>query len=306
MTSPTDATEQLLSPRTNFGTLPACGSFSSFLRLPREIRDAIYRFYVATDGGYRHGFEKNKLFRVDGGLIELDLVYVCRQVAAEMMGMALRENVITFSIHVSAHKAEVHHHRLTWIAGWRNRLVTKLAPQLLTSRMVESVIEAYPQFKFVLDQWLSREKIIFPDSTYTHCGEALSVWRDFIDYVFGLIRQQPSFVKEIEAEPPYGLLDASSIEVTLTPNPWSILDDETYEELGHHQQPLNPPGYPLSAATVALHFLRMLPTSSHIHLRHIVLLEDDECPAYSATHGRGFIPICQANPRLCIERRLNI
>lgn len=89
MLSPTEPTEKFPRPETDTGPSPANASFSAFLHLPRKIRDAIYGFYVAVDGGYRYNFESNKLVRIDGGLTELDLMCVCRQFAADLREVAL-------------------------------------------------------------------------------------------------------------------------------------------------------------------------------------------------------------------------
>lgn len=110
--------------------------------------------------------------------------------------------------------------------------------------------------------------------------------------MFDLLRQQPSFVEE--AERVYSP-KPSNIEVALTPDPWSLLDDDTYEEVIGQRPPEKyayATGCPLSAATIALHFLRVLSTVVHSQLRRVVLLEDDECAAFPASHRRGFIPIC--------------
>ncbi|KAK1579566.1 uncharacterized protein LY79DRAFT_672364 [Colletotrichum navitas] len=73
---------------------------AGFFGLPREIRDMIYRHYVAVEGGYlcdTEGFVKGRLRRADGGQVDMALIFTCRQVAKEMHGLALRKNSITFS-----------------------------------------------------------------------------------------------------------------------------------------------------------------------------------------------------------------
>jgi hypothetical protein len=72
---------------------------SHFLLLARELRDLIYSYYVAIDGGYVYDPlpEPGRLRAADGRRNGLALMYTCRQVAAEMKGLALRDNVVTFS-----------------------------------------------------------------------------------------------------------------------------------------------------------------------------------------------------------------
>ena len=69
-----------------------------FLNLPRELRGLVYEHYFRADGGYIHHFRSNKLTRADGGRINLDLFYVCRQINAEMSSdcMPFCVNKITF------------------------------------------------------------------------------------------------------------------------------------------------------------------------------------------------------------------
>lgn len=75
-------------------TFPCCGS--PHPPTPPEIRDTIYRAYLLVDDGYVYSFDRNKLRVSDGRPIELSLAYTCRLVAAEMSGLALRVNTVTF------------------------------------------------------------------------------------------------------------------------------------------------------------------------------------------------------------------
>ncbi|KAH6669757.1 hypothetical protein F5X68DRAFT_265205 [Plectosphaerella plurivora] len=72
---------------------------SPFLEAPREIRDLIYEFYVATDDGlgFVYNFETGKVRPRSGLPIDLSLMYTCRTVATEMQGVALGQNTITFT-----------------------------------------------------------------------------------------------------------------------------------------------------------------------------------------------------------------
>lgn len=94
-------------------------SESTFLSLPREVREEIYGHYVRTDCGYvcnsetliartlninssgstdgNLGIIVGVLKRADGLPIDLGLSLTCKLVADEVRGLALRENTITFS-----------------------------------------------------------------------------------------------------------------------------------------------------------------------------------------------------------------
>ncbi|KAK4171997.1 hypothetical protein QBC36DRAFT_153804, partial [Triangularia setosa] len=66
------------------------------LRVPREIRDAIYRAYPLLGDGYVFHFESNKLCASYNQPIDLNLMHTCRLVAIEMAGLPLRVNTIIF------------------------------------------------------------------------------------------------------------------------------------------------------------------------------------------------------------------
>ncbi|KAF2109974.1 hypothetical protein BDV96DRAFT_584902 [Lophiotrema nucula] len=82
-----------------------------FLRLPREIRDMIYEYYVFEEDGYHYDFYARKLRRrcflpLDGGSqqsqpvlkpVALDLAYTCKVIGVEMRGVALKVNTVTFT-----------------------------------------------------------------------------------------------------------------------------------------------------------------------------------------------------------------
>jgi hypothetical protein len=61
-----------------------------------------------------------------------------------------------------------------------------------------------------------------------------------------------------------------------------------------------------SAAAVAIQFVEQLSSNMRSHLRSIVIQEDNQSVASPKTHAQGLIPFCIANPRLRIERRVDI
>lgn len=71
------------------------------LALPRELRDDIYEHYLKVEGGYTYNFESGKLSCATPTCartaIDLELMLSCRQIAAEMRGLALKINTITFT-----------------------------------------------------------------------------------------------------------------------------------------------------------------------------------------------------------------
>ncbi|RYN76960.1 hypothetical protein AA0117_g5276 [Alternaria alternata] len=70
------------------------------LRIPRELRDAIYAYYLSDDG-YYHQPESNTLRHADRSAIDLALTLSCKQVAAEMIALPLKLNAVEFRTHLA-------------------------------------------------------------------------------------------------------------------------------------------------------------------------------------------------------------
>ncbi|KAI7785572.1 reverse transcriptase [Diaporthe eres] len=64
--------------------------------------------------------------------------------------------------------------------------------------------------------------------------------------------------------------------------------------------------YRFSAASVAIEFLSSLPSGLRIYLRHMRLLENNISVAFPESHAHGLINFCVENPKLRVERRVNV
>lgn len=64
--------------------------------------------------------------------------------------------------------------------------------------------------------------------------------------------------------------------------------------------------YRFSAAAAAVHFYKSMSHSTRLHIRKIVLHEDRVSVGNPECHVLGLVPFCLENPRLHIERRVNI
>jgi len=64
--------------------------------------------------------------------------------------------------------------------------------------------------------------------------------------------------------------------------------------------------YRYSAASVALRFLHVIPSSCRNEVRIVVLHEDCESFANAASHGRGSISLCRSNQRLRVQRIVDV
>ncbi|KAI4619402.1 uncharacterized protein J4E87_007652 [Alternaria ethzedia] len=176
-------------------TLPA------ILRLPRELRDLIYEHYVQVDGGYIHNIETNRLLQADGSPISTGLALTCRQIAAEMQGLALGQNTITFHTHFSEstrQQAGLFHITMYTIMFRKKIQLQRLIPRLLSYDMVQRAIDAYPQFAQIFDGWTPHQSVVALHKRDFDCGEAPSTWDDFIQYVFHLLSKHPAFHDEAE------------------------------------------------------------------------------------------------------------
>ncbi|KAI4636994.1 hypothetical protein J4E93_010785 [Alternaria ventricosa] len=98
-----------------------------------------------------------------------------------------------------------------------------------------------------------------------------------------------------------------------SPKPWVIPDPVELKRLAHivDVEPTLPfyepkTKYTYSAASNALRFLRTLPDALRSEIRSLTLLEDHESVAYAKCHGRGFIGLCQSNPKLRVKRVVSL
>ncbi|CAN9186216.1 unnamed protein product [Alternaria alternata] len=86
------------------------------LRIPRELRDAIYAYYLSDDG-YYHQPESNTLRHADRSAIDLALTLSCKQVAAEMIALPLKLNaVLRNSQNVSPNDSP----KAAWASSFKN------------------------------------------------------------------------------------------------------------------------------------------------------------------------------------------
>ncbi|KAH0421845.1 hypothetical protein CcaCcLH18_13195 [Colletotrichum camelliae] len=179
---------------------------TTFLSLPREIRDAIYEYYVATPGGYacnvdtlvdsipsQHGNHGQMgalniagiLQTADRRPIDLSLSYTCKLVAREMAGVALRTNTITFTTVTSE--------ELRILAARFGQLMTgcfdsertdllRCSGHTIAESQNEELKLKYPQFAPLLDRMKQEGALSYLGQTGDRLGpygEAPSFYRAF-------------------------------------------------------------------------------------------------------------------------------
>ncbi|KAK2031600.1 hypothetical protein LX32DRAFT_637013 [Colletotrichum zoysiae] len=297
--------------------------------LPREIRDMVYRHYVAVEGGYvcdTEGFVNGTLRQADGGPIDMALIFTCKVVANEMHGLALRTNSITFSTLSGDYDLWLLARRFQYLFSELNHKRERIlgdAGKYMTQDAYDKLRDMYPQFVPLLDllrtddvyEYLSDHGISGP------FGEAPSVYRDFM---------RASLQVAYSCDPK--AFDASlgdNTTASLSKNetrtlsflhcsvePWAIPSPDEMAELqfamgdrrdmrdGSRDE--DGSEWRFSAASAAIYFLRCLPDTIRTHVRRLVVNEDRESIAFPESHGLGLVPFCRENPLLRVERRVDL
>jgi hypothetical protein len=290
----------------------------AFLGLPRELRDLIYGHYLYTAKGYRYDLDREILTQYDGTPIELEIMYVCRQMAAETRGLALGGNTITFTT-VSREDirrgAEIWHECLYQVEYRQAVLLGGLTPRLLTSEMKKVAAKRFPEFSSLLEQLSQPEKARAFVQFYT-IGEAPSLRVEFVRFILEQLCTHPRFLEEATMVPrlwgdagcdAQALKDASF-------DPWIIpglqeLKDVALTSQGYpdpFSRPITHVQFSYSAASAAIKFLQSTSAIARSHMRKLVLLENGESMARPECHGAGLVSYCQANPKLCVERFVSL
>ncbi|KAM5359663.1 hypothetical protein ACJZ2D_014281 [Fusarium nematophilum] len=293
----------------------------SFLDLPPELRHMVYKYCLATPGGYIFNWETKKLRTANKEPIYLALSLTCRQIAGEMHGMALSVNKITFSTFYSD-ESRLRAGQFHWYVSsllWAENKFLHTASHLLTWDIYEDVARKYPLFMPMMDHVLDRCKPRPGSSRYIH--------REAMAYCVRLMATRGQSIREDDLDEGIGGCDVTREERVKEETkwceykPWAIPDDEYLEDTrelwmrgGRGPLVVDPAKsladsrqkYRLSAAAGAISFLRSLPASMRSHVTQMVLHEDREAVGMPECHGQGLIPFCRENPRLRIERRVNL
>ncbi|KAK7995774.1 hypothetical protein PG991_015241 [Apiospora marii] len=163
-------------------------SSSYFLRLPPELRNAIYREYVLVDGGYVFNARTEKLRKATAqghgdanGAIDLSLMYTCRQVASEMKGVALGANLVTFKT-LYRDDLRIRAGRYAGLIDQLDYLTAAaacLAYKICSSQVRALIVARYPWFEPYLD--LAEATDTRPDRSIVPPFEATD-WVARVDY----------------------------------------------------------------------------------------------------------------------------
>ncbi|OIW27072.1 hypothetical protein CONLIGDRAFT_495180 [Coniochaeta ligniaria NRRL 30616] len=308
---------------------------SRLLALPRELRDLIYREYVrsGTEDGYTYDFEAGKLRTADGLPIDLNLVYTCRLVAAEMEGLALRLQPITFS---TLYSEDVRVRAGFW------DLIINSAPvedegyclrefaSKMTPEMVQEVARRYHDTHFfaIVSRMHTRNFRLrhtgYPIPSDQTFGEVPSVYRRMARDVMQLGVNDPAIYEDLAVRPEIRRERCDpAVCVGLGEEPWvlwkiptaseldaladqvSEVDEDVWKRETYQSRDKGWGKCRFSAAAAAIHFLSSNPRIRR-HIHNIILHEDRESVARPECHAQGLITFCRENPHLRVERRVSL
>ena len=202
---------------------------SLLFRLPRELRDEIYSYYLREQGGYIFSLSAQKFRQSNGLPIELALGYTCKRVAAEIHGYALRENTLRF--HVLPQTQDTFHRCST--AGSFARLLElqhgclimmlRQAYWLISPEAIREMGRKYPGNIAVkrLEQKVAEDGNVFLSS-----GHLLAEWAldSFVEYVM-----LQDLIKVISTHPDFVHLTSRVYEADVVRGPLYRYPDEDYD-----------------------------------------------------------------------------
>jgi len=296
----------------------------SFLRLPRELRDEIYEYYVLQPWPYHYDHDSGKLTTADKQRIDLQLSYVCKQIASEFWGVALRINGIAFTTAPLEHGISSNSSRFDTIVDEYYELMTALLDHgrgCISEPLQREAEGLFPASAAMLRHLTNRS---IPRRSYQEDHSTVKLWSQntsshlrFIVHMVQKLQAEPGF-SEAASRAVEGLKrrHARSLEVIpfLDFKLWNIPNDDALNALESICSPPDPSSVAgrrrqvrcFSAAALSVRFLRSLPDTIRNSVRSIVLHEEHLGAAHPECHITGLVPFCVANPRLRIERRVDL
>ena len=287
-------------------------AYFRFLGLPRELRDLCYEFYFEEEDGYVYVYEVGRLRTCKGDRISLSLTLACRQINVETEGLAFAVNKITFNaFHVQSVNAWILRFGFAIDNLWQEKLkvLSELRP-FFTSAMAQEAAKKYPQHRTFLRSLLSSHAT--PQWNFETIGPSPSIMRDCIQYILGLLINHPDLPQPVYRS--IWKVVASVHEPWIIPNEKDISSFyqswkqalARFPRIGRNEPDSPRRKYTLSAASVCIHFMRTIPHRVFLQLRHITIQQDFLSEGFPECHARGLIELCQTNPNLRIEHRVDV
>ncbi|KAI4636948.1 hypothetical protein J4E93_010738 [Alternaria ventricosa] len=289
-------------------------------RLPQELRDEVYKHYFTTRGGYLIDPTTNTLRAVDGKPINLSLRLTCHAIAKETEGLALQYNTI--------HATTTEEKRFIW-AAYHSLRVTKgdsfddhralvQLSRCITPGVADEILEGFPQYRDALQELIANRNREGPGRKYMRCTpptatEAWSTEQRFVSRAVKIMDERldipGSLYSALSRLHLLSLLNtgpeqqAPCWEFQRKTNPFEIVFSRID---GRPVMGEDKPSSCFSAAAVAIRFWNALDPTTRMQIRRFDIDEDRRSRFFPMCHTEGFIPLWQENPKLRINRRVNL
>jgi len=299
-----------------------------FFDLPRELRDEIYTYYAAQDGGYLYNQRTRRLRAANGAPIDLSFMQTCSRVAHELRPVIFQTNTVTFR------------------TGWVDRETSNRAASFATALdwiYAKSAYQLCRVRKDITDDMIERAGVDFPECVpllhrlrggharhepfpvqmvhdWRLWRHSPSTHRRFIKFMLALQKGTKRWwelwkVDEVLGQRPEQPNVASLLPGI--PDPWVIPNAEDIASLEEQciswsspkrYRPMcvdGPTKRYFSAAALAIQFLNGLDPSVLSIIRNIALDEVHASVAKPECHGLGLVSIMQHYPRISICRQVD-
>ncbi|KAI4650329.1 uncharacterized protein J4E79_009598 [Alternaria viburni] len=289
-------------------------------RLPQELRDEVYKHYFTARGGYRIDPTTNTLRAVDGDPINLSLRSTCHTIAKETEGLALQYNTIhaTTAEEKRFARAAYNSWRVTKGHSFdRHKALVKLS-RCITPSVADEILEGFPQYRDALQELIANRNREGSGREYMRCtpptateawstelkfvSRAVKIMKERLDLPGTLFRaiSQLHFWVLSETDPEQ---QAPCWEFQRKTNPFEIAFSRID---GRPVMKEYKPSSCSSAAAVAIRFWNALDPKTRKQIRRFDIDEDRRSKFFPMCHAKGFIPLWRENPKLRINRRVNL
>lgn len=294
--------------------------YNSYLgRLPRELRDEIYKHYFTTRDGYRIDPTTNTLRASDGSPINLSLRLTCYAIAKDTEGLALQYNTIHATTTKDKRFARAAY--ISWRATRREFLVDQRVltqrSNYITPSIADEILDGFPQYREALEEMISNHTGRFGPNHLRYIPpvaiEAWSTEQKFVSRAAKIMRERLELPGTLFSDlcRLYDSMLSDTDRERQTPC-WEFKDDANAPEMYFRRSD----GGPLmdedissscfSAAAVALRFWNALELDTRKHIRQFEIDEDRRSEFFPMCHAEGFIPLWRENPKLHINRRVSL
>ncbi|KAI4695943.1 uncharacterized protein J4E88_000113 [Alternaria novae-zelandiae] len=298
----------------------------SLTGLPRELRDAIYIYYVTEEDGYHYDLSSGKLRTSTNERIDtLSLMHVCKGIASEMRGVHFVNNTVHFSttpLPTDRGSSRARHHGyLLEDLYTAKRLVLPWVRQYISNDIAQRVIDRFPKSEALLRHLMSTKRRICQGFEQLgksgDWGQAPSFHRDTIDELLNLVAQTPAvgeLTRKVLERQGFRFRHEQNVAslYQLHPIAWR-LPNKQESKIVEDQSPIGPHNpwrervrdrtrYYISAASQAADFLSKLQQQHRVHIRSVDLHETHAAISYPECHARALIPFAIENPKLKIIR----